>query len=123
MSCVFGASLSPYDKLLQLRLRAFVICSPCSFQGGQLNARQPYQIALFSLFSPSERRKPIREALERARERVDYAIGRLKSFEEVRCLRWRCIDCGYVKKFTRLMPAEVAPPCAKCGGDQFQAFG
>ncbi len=74
-------------------------------------------------FFPSERRKPIREALERARERVDYAIGRLKSFEEVRCLRWRCIDCGYVKKFTRLMPAEVAPPCAKCGGDQFQAFG
>jgi hypothetical protein len=55
--------------------------------------------------------RPIREALERARERLDYAIGRLKSFEEVRCLRWRCIDCGYVKRFTKPMPAEAAPPC------------
>ena len=42
--------------------------------------------------------RPIREALERARERVDYAINRLKSFEEIRSLRWRCIRCGLVNR-------------------------
>jgi hypothetical protein len=45
--------------------------------------------------------KPIRELLEKVRERVDYAIGRLKSFEEVRALAWRCRGCGFTKKFTR----------------------
>ena len=64
---------------------------------------------------------PIREALERARERVDYAISRLKSFEEIRSLRWRCTQCGHVKRFTRPMPAEVAPPCPKCRSDSFAA--
>jgi hypothetical protein len=65
--------------------------------------------------------RPIREALERVRERVDYAISRLKSFEEIRSLRWRCTQCGRVKRFTRPMPAEVAPPCPKCRGDSFVA--
>jgi rubrerythrin len=63
----------------------------------------------------------IREALERARERVDYAISRLKSFEKIRALRWRCTQCGHVKRFTRPMPAEVAPPCPKCRSDSFAA--
>lgn len=65
--------------------------------------------------------KPIREALERARERVEYAIGRLKSFEEVRSLRWKCASCGSMKRFTRPMPAEVAPPGPKCRGNSFEA--
>ncbi len=63
--------------------------------------------------------KPIREALERARERVEYAIGRLKSFEEVRSLRWRCVGCGFTKRFTKPVPAHVAPPCPKCRGISF----
>ena len=63
--------------------------------------------------------RPIREALERARERVDYAIGRLRSFEEVRSLRWRCGGCGFTKRFTKPVPAEVAPPCPKCHGNSF----
>jgi rubrerythrin len=62
-----------------------------------------------------------REALERARQRVDYAISRLKSFEKIRALRWRCTQCGHVKRFTRPMPAEVAPPCPKCRSDSFAA--
>jgi rubrerythrin len=65
--------------------------------------------------------RPIRELLEKVRERVDYAIARLKSFEEVRCLRWRCVQCGYIKRFTRPMPAEVAPPCPKCRAIAFEA--
>ena len=65
--------------------------------------------------------KPIREVLEHVRERLDYALTRLKSFDEVRWLRWRCVDCGYIKHFTRPMPAEVAPPCPKCGGKTFVA--
>jgi hypothetical protein len=65
--------------------------------------------------------RPIREALERVRERVDYAISRLKSFEEIRALRWRCTQCGHVKRFTRPMPAQVAPPYPKCRSDSFAA--
>jgi rubrerythrin len=60
--------------------------------------------------------KPIRELLETIRERVDYAISRLKSFEEVRSLAWRCETCGHVKKFTRKVPGETAQPCPKCEG-------
>ncbi len=65
--------------------------------------------------------KPIRAQLENARDQLDRALARLKSFDELRCLRWRCLDCGYVKHFTRPMPAEVAPPCPKCGGKSFVA--
>ena len=65
--------------------------------------------------------KPILEVLEHVQERLDFALSRLKSFDELRCLRWRCVDCGYIKHFTRPMPAEVAPPCPKCGGKKFVA--
>ena len=65
--------------------------------------------------------KPILEVLEHVQERLDFALSRLKSFDELRCLRWRCVDCGYIKHFTRPMPAEVAPPCPKCGGTNFTA--
>ncbi len=64
--------------------------------------------------------RPIRELLEHVRERVDYAINRLRSFEEPRSLRWRCTQCGHTKTFTRPMPAEVAPPCPKCKGVKFE---
>ena len=65
--------------------------------------------------------KPVRELLEKVRERVDYAIARLKAFEEVRALAWTCSKCGFTKKFTRPVPAETAPPCPKCQGVHFDA--
>lgn len=61
-----------------------------------------------------------RKLLELLRERVDYAIGRLKSFEELKALSWRCRKCGYTKKFTRPVPLEVAVPCPKCRSGQFE---
>jgi predicted Zn-ribbon and HTH transcriptional regulator len=65
--------------------------------------------------------KPLREALEQVRDRLDVIIARLRSREEIRCLRWRCTGCGHMKNFTRPMPAHVAPPCPKCKGESFQA--
>ncbi len=64
--------------------------------------------------------KPIRDVLETIRERVDYAISRLKSFEEVRSLGWQCEGCGHVKKFTRKVSGETARPCPKCNGVSFR---
>lgn len=32
---------------------------------------------------------------------IDYLLGHLKAVDDVRCLRWRCVDCGYIKHFTR----------------------
>jgi predicted Zn-ribbon and HTH transcriptional regulator len=61
-----------------------------------------------------------RRLLELVRERVDYAIGRLKTFEEVKALSWRCRKCGYTKKFTRPVPLEVAVPCPKCRSGEFE---
>jgi predicted Zn-ribbon and HTH transcriptional regulator len=65
--------------------------------------------------------KPLREALEQVRDRLDSIIARLRSREEIRCLRWRCTACGHMKHFTRPMPAHVAPPCPKCKGTAFRA--
>jgi len=64
---------------------------------------------------------PLRQALEQVRDRLDTIIIRLKAREEPRYMRWRCTARGYVKRFTRPMPAEVAPPCPKCNGNAFQA--
>jgi predicted Zn-ribbon and HTH transcriptional regulator len=63
----------------------------------------------------------LREALEQVRDRLDSIIARLRSREEIRCLRWRCTGCGHMRNFTRPMPAHVAPPCPKCKGENFQA--
>lgn len=60
-----------------------------------------------------------RRLLEAVRERVDYAIGRLKAFEEVKALSWRCRKCGHTKKFTKPVPGQVAVPCPKCRGAEF----
>ncbi|MBA3964064.1 MAG: hypothetical protein H0X40_19495 [Chthoniobacterales bacterium] len=67
--------------------------------------------------------KPIRNVLEHVRERIDYVVHRLGKIEEVRSLAWRCRSCGYIKHFTRPMPAEVAPPCPKCRGTLFEPKG
>jgi hypothetical protein len=44
--------------------------------------------------------KPLRERLEQVRDRLDGIIARLRSREEVRCLRWSCNTCGHMKDFT-----------------------
>lgn len=64
--------------------------------------------------------KGLRELLEHVRERVEYAISRLRAFEEVRCLRWKCAGCGYLKHFTKPMPSHVAVPCPRCRGATFE---
>lgn len=64
---------------------------------------------------------PIREALEQVHARLGGIIARLRPQEEARYLRWRCTACGYLKHFTRPMPAHVAPPCPKCKGTSFEA--
>jgi len=54
-------------------------------------------------------------------ETVQAQIGRaLRVLEPERSLRWRCRTCGALKHFTRPMPAEVAPPCPKCHGMDFE---
>ena len=63
--------------------------------------------------------RPLREALERVQERVKYVIDRLATFEEKRSLRWQCVKCGHTKRFTKPVPAHVAPPCPKCNGYEF----
>ncbi|MEO5719329.1 MAG: hypothetical protein ABIR29_12285 [Chthoniobacterales bacterium] len=66
--------------------------------------------------------RPIREALEQLHDRLGGIIARLRPREiETRHLRWRCTGCGYLKHFTRPMPADVAPPCPKCKGVGFEA--
>ncbi|MBA3354314.1 MAG: hypothetical protein H0U23_18130 [Blastocatellia bacterium] len=55
----------------------------------------------------------LREALEHARQQLDYVIGRLKAGEEPRYLRWRCRRCEHVKAFTRPMPEHVAKPISR----------
>ncbi len=69
----------------------------------------------------SEILRPIRQALELTRDRLDYALQRLGPASPPRALRWCCIGCGYLKHFTRPTPAEVAAPCSRCKGVTFQA--
>ena len=70
----------------------------------------------------AEALKPLLQTLEEVHERLGSTIKQLKSYDEFRCMRWRCTDCGYIKHFTRPMPAEVAPPCPKCSGKNFVAM-
>jgi len=65
--------------------------------------------------------RPIREAIEQARDKLESALRRLQPFEETRSLRWRCSGCGYLEHFTRPTPAHVAAPCPKCRGRNFMA--
>lgn len=61
----------------------------------------------------------IRESLEEVREQLDNAVTRLKSFEPVRCMRWRCVKCGFTVHYTRPMREHVVDPCPKCKGPKF----
>lgn len=66
--------------------------------------------------------RPIRDILEKVRCQLEEAMARLKSYDELRTLRWRCTECGYIKHFMCPMPADVAPPCPKCAGKKFEAL-
>lgn len=66
--------------------------------------------------------KEIRQALEQARDRLDFALRSLGQSPERQSMRWRCLGCGYLKHFTRPQPAHVAPPCPKCDGKTFEAM-
>ena len=61
--------------------------------------------------------RSIRGLLEQARERIDHILVPAAAVH----MRWRCAGCGYIKHFTRPMPAHIAPPCPKCGDDVFEA--
>jgi len=64
--------------------------------------------------------KALKNVLETIHERAKYALDRRRTFEEPKSLAWQCARCGHVKKFTRRVAAEVAPPCPKCGGGEFR---
>ena len=68
----------------------------------------------------SEALRSLREALEQVHDRLGLIIARLSAREEPRYMRWRCTSCGHLRHFTRPMPADVAPPCPKCKGANFQ---
>jgi rubredoxin len=51
--------------------------------------------------------RAIRGLLEQAQERIGHMLVPAEALH----MRWRCTACGYIKHFTRPMPARVAPPC------------
>ena len=62
----------------------------------------------------------LRRILERIRDDAQQALTVLVDSEEPRSIAWKCSGCGHGKHFTRPVPAEVAAPCPKCGGESFQ---
>jgi rubrerythrin len=64
--------------------------------------------------------KPLRAILETIRERADYALKHLEDAEEQRSMRWKCTNCGNVKRFTRPVPKETADQCPKCDRRLFE---
>jgi hypothetical protein len=63
----------------------------------------------------------IRNVLERIRDDAQKALKLLGSSPDQRSLAWRCAGCGHTKHFTKAVPAEVASPYPKCGGEMFVA--
>ena len=64
--------------------------------------------------------KPLKAILETIRDQADYALKQLQDAEEQRSMRWRCKNCGYIKRFTRPVPQETAEDCPKCEGRLFE---
>src|SRR6266851_9384145 len=71
--------------------------------------------------SMAEPSQSLGRILERIRDDAQQALSVLRDSEEPRSLAWKRSGCGHVKHFTRPVPAEVAPPCPKCGSESFQA--
>jgi rubrerythrin len=64
--------------------------------------------------------KALKAVLETIRERAEYALKQLQESEEQRSMRWKCVNCGYIKRFTRPVPQETAEDCPKCKGRLFE---
>jgi Zn finger protein HypA/HybF involved in hydrogenase expression len=64
--------------------------------------------------------KPLKAILEAIREQADCALRQLHDAEDQRSMRWKCKDCGYMKRFTRPVPQETADDCPKCKGRSFE---
>jgi len=62
----------------------------------------------------------IRNVLERIRDDAQKALMLLGGSADQRALAWKCAGCGYIKHFTKAVPAEVAASCPKCGGKLFR---
>jgi hypothetical protein len=58
-------------------------------------------------------------ALRSIRDQADSVLKKIDRTRPERSLAWKCTGCGNVKHFTRPALAEVAAPCPKCGGADF----
>jgi rubrerythrin len=58
--------------------------------------------------------KPLKAILETIREQTERALKQLQNAQEERSMRWKCANCGYIKRFTRPVPQETAEDCPKC---------
>jgi len=58
-------------------------------------------------------------ALRSIRDQADSVLSKIEQSSEKRSLAWKCVACGYTKRFTRPAIAEVASPCPKCGRAEF----
>jgi rubrerythrin len=58
--------------------------------------------------------------LKSIRDQADSILKKIERTAEQRSLAWKCTSCGYAKRFTRPVFAEVAAPCPKCDGETFQ---
>jgi rubrerythrin len=89
--------------------------------GMKIIARRSYEHIMLIPMAKQPPLDQLRSAFRSIRERADHALDLLKETDELRCLSWRCLVCGHVKKFTRPVPREVAIPCPKCKGTDFAA--
>jgi len=71
----------------------------------------------------AETSEAFRQILETIRHQAEHALKLLYSNQEKRSLAWRCQRCGYIKHFTRPVPADVAAPCPKCRSEIFELTG
>jgi rubrerythrin len=60
-------------------------------------------------------------ALRSIRDQADSALRRIERSAGRHSLAWKCTACGHTKHFTRPALAEVAAPCPRCGGANFDS--
>jgi hypothetical protein len=60
-------------------------------------------------------------ALRSIRDQADSVLEKMEQAAKERSLSWKCGGCGHKKHFTRPVPAEVAAPRPKCGGETFHS--
>lgn len=62
---------------------------------------------------------PLIRALRSIRDQADSVLRKIDQSNQKRFLAWKCIGCGHTKRFTRPALSEVAAPCPKCSGTNF----